>query len=981
MRKLLALLLCLALLPFPLPVSRVHADDSDIFGANIEPNIMLFIDSSGSMDDEIPAEPYNPATTYSGSRNPVKVYKSERRGGYGEYANTIADVPSASARTALSSVGYWSGRIGGQRYNLWVGNYLNYVNSAASATEKKIIIARRVISNIINNTEGVRFGLSKFADNGSMGPGGARVIAPIGSSKSDLITAVNGVSPSGYTPLGGALRDIGKYYKGLGDYYANYATSPIQYECQPNFVIFMSDGLQNGTVDVRTEATLRRTQDHSTTYVGTQNVIVHTVGFAVDESERDAANDILEEAATNGGGNFYYSSNEAQLEAALEDAIRQITAAVFTFATPVIPTTSATGINRAYLAAVQSDPSRPFWKGFVKAYNRDSDGLVKTYTSGPKVGQPNEDGDCTVPNPDDPASPLPCFAWEAGSVLAGISAASRTIYTATAVNGSRELFSTSISETRFGLTAGDTATRDKIVNFVRGAVDYNDEDADGDRTAERPWKLGDVFHSTPVVVTPPFLPSQDATYVAFRQTNATRTAVIIVGSNDGMLHAFRESDGVELWGFIPPDLVSRLKELIPPTGDHGFFLDSSPVAADVKIDTGDGQGLTWHTIVIFGERRGGRYYHALDITDPTNPRYLWSFTDPDGKSGESWSEPVIGKIKMSDGTEKYVAFFGGGYDTESNNTTGRAFFVVNVQTGQKLWEYYKSGATDDRRYMHYSIPASPLALDLNGNGYIDRVYIGDVRGQVWRFDISEATTLSGGLASNWTGKLFFAALTPTTTAPSAGEYYPTQAIYGTINAAWFDKERTKLWIYFGTGDRNHPNATTTSPNTNRFYGVYDNTNMTNGTYLTETSLLDVTTSGGTITQGWYFTLANNEKALASADIFNKVVFFTTFTPTGDAVCGSGGGDAKLYAVQMTSGFAALDWSNDAEPYTTTTASNPRGTVIGTGIASTPRVTLTDQGTTLSVFTVVGTTSQQLPATPAPPPDFMRRILYWREMMP
>jgi outer membrane protein assembly factor BamB len=153
-------------------------------------------------------------------------------------------------------------------------------------------------------------------------------------------------------------------------------------------------------------------------------------------------------------------------------------------------------------------------------------------------------------------------------------------------------------------------------------------------------------------------------------------------SNDGDALAGRRVEQ----GFIRP-----IREPLERTHPHRRPGSASPPRRETKIDTGDGQGLAWHTIVVFGERRGGRYYHALDITDPTNPRYLWSFTDPDGKSGESWSEPVIGKIKMSDGTEKYVAFFGGGYDTESNNTTGRAFFVVNVQTGQKLWNF-KGGA-------------------------------------------------------------------------------------------------------------------------------------------------------------------------------------------------------------------------------------------------------------------------------------------------
>ncbi len=75
-----------------------------------------------------------------------------------------------------------------------------------------------------------------------------------------------------------------------------------------------------------------------------------------------------------------------------------------------------------------------------------------------------------------------------------------------------------------------------------------------------------------------------------------------------------------------------------------YYVDGSPIAADVKIGTTP----TWKTVAIFGQRRGGRNYYALDITDTTNPLYMWSFTD--SKMGETWSEPVIGKIKMSDGS-------------------------------------------------------------------------------------------------------------------------------------------------------------------------------------------------------------------------------------------------------------------------------------------------------------------------------------------
>jgi hypothetical protein len=132
MKRILALLLCLALLPFPIPASRVRADDSDVFGANIQPNIMLFLDSSGSMDDTIPADPYVASTIFTCRHTPcktaAKVYKSLKKGGYGDYANSVDEVVGDNSgettriRNALNTVGYWSGKVGGSNVNLYTGN-------------------------------------------------------------------------------------------------------------------------------------------------------------------------------------------------------------------------------------------------------------------------------------------------------------------------------------------------------------------------------------------------------------------------------------------------------------------------------------------------------------------------------------------------------------------------------------------------------------------------------------------------------------------------------------------------------------------------------------------------------------------------------------------------------------------------------------------------------------------------------------------
>jgi Tfp pilus tip-associated adhesin PilY1 len=112
-------------------------------------------------------------------------------------------------------------------------------------------------------------------------------------------------------------------------------------------------------------------------------------------------------------------------------------------------------------------------------------------------------------------------------------------------------------------------------------------------------------------------------------------------------------------------------------------------------------------------------------------------------------------------------------------------------------------------------------------------------------------------------------------------------------------------------------------------------------------------------------------------VFNKAVYFTTFTPTSTSACG-GGGDAKLYAVQMLTGFAALNWANHQLLGSASTHTSTRGTIIGQGIASKPSVTISDSGISVYTAVIAGTTSQQLPSNQVPPPANMRRILYWRE---
>src|SRR5215831_14498363 len=348
----------------------VLADDSDIFGANIQPNVMIMIDDSGSMADSAPSNTFDvPPPSGTAAYYPV--------------LNNCDPTGKPKVYQACDSVKvYKSGS---------ANSYTFYANSVSAITGTGSAAAQAAINSLLDSVQGVRFGVMTFHYDSTGNGDGATVVAQIGSSVSSMKSAVNNLSPTGNTPLGDALYDVGQYYKGLktGNGTQGPFTSPIQLACQPNFVIFITDGMQTaGTRLMPAEATNRYTQDQASWLPDTpniQNVIVHTVGFGVTvnttAAETQAAYDTLSQSARNGGGQFYISDNETQLQRALQDAIRRIVQATFTFATPVVPTTSTTGSTKAYLAAFRSDPSSPFWQGYLKAYQRDANGLVPVYTS------------------------------------------------------------------------------------------------------------------------------------------------------------------------------------------------------------------------------------------------------------------------------------------------------------------------------------------------------------------------------------------------------------------------------------------------------------------------------------------------------------------------------------------------------------------------------------------------------------------------
>jgi type IV pilus assembly protein PilY1 len=348
-------------------------------------------------------------------------------------------------------------------------------------------------------------------------------------------------------------------------------------------------------------------------------------------------------------------------------------------------------------------------------------------------------------------------------------------------------------------SVGLSSEKDKInlVQFVRGHDAY-DSDGDKDTNEKRDWILGDIFHSNAVIVGEPsrFFQTRAECFnwcsdggETFYNANKNREKIILVGANDGVLHAFNAKTGNEEWAFIPNSLLKNLQNM---TSSHTYYVDSSPKVADVWLySDSNPSGNTktkdeWRTVLVCGLRKGGKHYFALDITNTLSPKYLWEFpkaTDSAtlAKLGQSWSEPAIGRITIKVGNElheRWVAFIGGGFDP--TNLTGNSFFVIDIKTGDVLAEF--SGLPGMK-----SMSAPPTAVDTNADGYINKVYIGDVGGQMWVFDVSSNET------GNWTGKRLFSA---PAVVPEKHPIYSQAAVA-------FDKRGTP-WVYFGTGDREDP---------------------------------------------------------------------------------------------------------------------------------------------------------------------------------
>lgn len=396
------------------------------------------------------------------------------------------------------------------------------------------------------------------------------------------------------------------------------------------------------------------------------------------------------------------------------------------------------------------------------------------------------------------------------------------------------------------------------VNYIRG--DRSNEESNGGSFRNRESMLGDIVNSQPVYAGAPnssLYVNQSFTgasaYAAFANTNSGRTKVVYVGANDGMLHAFNADTGREIFAFIPSAALAGLANYTDPDYEHAYSVDGELTVADAYV------GGAWKTILIGTMGRGGKAVFALDVTTPEVPKLLWEKTD--AALGNNLGQPIIAQVADGD----WRVLMGNG----PNSTSGRAQLVM-IKLSDGSISAIDTGVGGDNGLSGVNAWSSA------GNGIVDTVYAGDLKGNLWKFTNLDST---GTML-----KLFAAGSTkPITSTPLVA----------------IDPDTTKTWVWFGTG-KYLSTADIVDQHQQTWYGLIDGNATITAGGLNKVEMIDQGVVSGTLartlnsydaagTNGWYFDLPDTgERMVVANEFLGEMLVGVTRIPNSSDVCSSGG---------------------------------------------------------------------------------------------
>ncbi len=878
----------------------------------------------------------------------------------------------------------WTGTNTGNTYTVYSANYLNWFWNASTITSTRIDIMKQVLTNLLTTIGGVNVGLMRF--NNSEGGPVIHAIEDVATARAGMITQVNALPASGWTPLSETLYEAGQYYAGRAVDYGNIGPtisvaaareatdaslydSPIRFSCQKNFVVLLTDGAP--TQDVSADSKITSLPGFSTlvgpncdnqgsngaclddmaeymfeadlapSVPGTNNVETYTIGFNVNLP-------ILQTTAARGGGQYYTANDTAGLSVVLQNIITQILQQNTTYTAPAI---SVNAFNRTQnLSDLFITVFRPsgdmHWPGNVKKYQLINGVIVgqdqTTNVVDPATGFFTQTGHSFW------SSAIDGDAVEAGGAAENLpDPVNRTVYTFTGgtldLTNSANNFDASnalITDAMLGIGNPGDPTRANLIDWARG-LDLTDEDQDNDFTDTR-YVIGDPLHAKPASVI----------YGGSVATPDVKDAVIYATTNDGYVHALDADTGVELWSFIPQEILTSLLPLYinDPLPNKHFGVDGNITALKIDINK---NGIVEPAggdmvLVFFGMRRGGDTYYALNVTDKNAPQLLWMRNAGDFPLlGQTWSTPALTRMVIS-GASQNAAFltlvFAGGYDPSQDNALissdgmGTGVYIMDALNGNLLWRAGPdAGANLQHGRMQFSMPAGVRAIDLDNDTFADRMYTSDMGGQVWRFDVFNGQPVGSFITGGAVASLGAADM-------GAPDVLNSRRFYNTTDVALIGKQDNPyLNIAVGSGYRAHPLVTNQRE---AFYSIrdYDVFGKNSQAFynalapLTEADLTDVTNDLTPVlppnADGWFFNLPFvGEKNLAEASTFDNKVFFSTFTPggSGGSGCVPATGTNRLYVVSVEDGSPVTNLDGSIDPNNLTLTDRSRDLAQG-GIA-------------------------------------------------
>jgi len=494
------------------------------------------------------------------------------------------------------------------------------------------------------------------------------------------------------------------------------------------------------------------------------------------------------------------------------------------------------------------------------------------------------------------------------------------------------------------------ATKETLISYIRGGnlgdSNCTDGSTSGSGTACTTWSTWPhtgVEHSKPAVVTYNSADPINGQYMYYLQTN-------------GMLTAVNTHTGQEKWSFLVEEALPKIQamvanvngpEIYAADGDPVLFYDD--VNGDGNIVSSDGDRV-W---LYFGLRRGGKSYYALDVTNKDAPVFKWKISNETGAGkicrnsshctsagasvfselGQTWSTPSVGKIRFLYGASNNppAVIFGGGYDPgedsvpPSSRTMGRAVYVINGDDATVI-QSWGAGAAGGGSYRGagaittYAIPSQITAInaDFDGGNYLDRLVVGDLGGNVWRFDIDDP------VPANWRGEQL-ASLSANPLAEPKRKFFFPPAV-APQNATGFDFHA----VYIGSGDKEHPlltSATVPATTDDLMFMLMDDPSLNSGggtpssggpsalpTPITIGTLISIPNSqvSGVPAsalvgqQGWYRALDLGEKVINAPSVFKfqltvSRLTFGTYAPTAQLNACTPPGEGRLNEIDSLTG--------------------------------------------------------------------------------